>query len=216
MLPMPGYVDPMARCECRHALRSGEPQKASRCLFEPIGHHDGAVVGHGDEAAVESRVQIRSQQETIEHVEALGVAGTARPRLDVARAQQLGHGEAGDGTAAFPVFEKAGAENVLADALDHQTLGLGRARQAGGLLLEGVEQLVRQGLRELEGPPDEAVQRRKTGDSSSGDRALGKKGAGRGAQVERRRDIALRECDQEQSSSRRLSTITQNSPTSIA
>src|SRR5829696_8520562 len=47
----------MAGCERRVKLGIGESQNVSRGLSEPVRYHDSAVVSHGDEATVESRVQ---------------------------------------------------------------------------------------------------------------------------------------------------------------
>lgn len=98
------------------------------------------------------------KKETVEHVEALGVALAVGPRLDVARAEQVRNGEARDRAATVPVLQQTATEDVLADPLNHQAFGFRRARQGLGLRLEDVQQLVRQGARELERPAQQPME----------------------------------------------------------
>ena len=192
----------MAGSERLDSQGAAEPQDESCALPKPVRNQDLPMIGHRDEAAVERRIQMRSQQESIEHVEPLGVAGAGSPRLDVARAQEPGHIETGHRAAAFPIVEQPGAEDVLPHALDHEALGLGRPRQCGGPPFEGVEQLVGERLRELEGPAHEPVELRNARDPSGSDRSHRKERAGRDSQVERGGDIALGQSGEEQRLSR--------------
>ena len=65
------------------------------------------------------------QEKAVVDVEPFGIALAFRPGDDVGGAQQGRVGDAGQGAAALPVIHQAGAKNVLADPLHHQTLGLG-------------------------------------------------------------------------------------------
>jgi hypothetical protein len=85
-------------------------------------------------------------------VKSLGVGLAVGPWLDVARAEERGDREAGDGAAALPKLQESVAKQALSDALNDETLSLCRLRKRGDLLLEGVKELVRQRLRELERP----------------------------------------------------------------
>lgn len=73
-------------------------------LVGGIGHEGGdgqhdAIVPHGDQPGIECGIQVRGEQETIEHVQALDICGH-RPRFGMAGAQQLGHGQASDSASA--------------------------------------------------------------------------------------------------------------------
>ena len=65
------------------------------------------------------------------HAEPLLVV-TFGPRDDVGGAQQGGIGDAGDRAAATPVIHQRISEDVLANALDYEVLGLGILRQSSG------------------------------------------------------------------------------------
>lgn len=79
----------MAVRERPHAERPIEPQHPSRLVVERGRHDDRAVVGDGDEAAVEGGVELRREEEPVPDVEALGVARAVGPRLDVAGTEEL-------------------------------------------------------------------------------------------------------------------------------
>ena len=66
------------------------------------------------------------------HIEPLRVVAFG-PRDDVGGPQQLRIGDAGDRAAAALIIHQRSAEDVLADALDDEPLGLGRLRQTGNL-----------------------------------------------------------------------------------
>jgi len=66
------------------------------------------------------------------HIEPLRVVAFG-PRDDVGGPQQLRIGDAGDRAAGSPTVHQRGAEDLLADVLDDEPLGLGRLRQTGGL-----------------------------------------------------------------------------------
>jgi hypothetical protein len=161
---MPRQVRSVPIVQGTHAQWLVEAERLARSNVERGRDDHCTVVAHCDEATVEGSVELRGEQEAVPDVEALGVAGAVGPGLDVARAEQLWDGEAGDGAAALPVLEQAVAEEVLADALDDEALGLGGLRQRCGLLLEAVEQLVGQRLAELEGAAQQPVERRDVGD----------------------------------------------------
>jgi hypothetical protein len=136
---MPWKVDTVSRLHRAHAQRPAETKCPTRLVIERTRHQDGAVVVDGDKPAVEDGVEVRGEQKAVPDVEAFGVAVAGGPGLDVARAQQLGDGEASDGASALPQVQQALAEEVLAYALDDETLGLGGSGQRGSLLLEAVE-----------------------------------------------------------------------------
>ena len=92
----------------------------------------GSVFGEADEAGVEDRIPKCRENQAVVHIETLRVVAIG-PRHDVGGTQQGGIGDAGDRAAAAPVIDQRGAENVLADALNDEPLGLGRLRQACGL-----------------------------------------------------------------------------------
>lgn len=137
---------------------SVQPEERPGIGGQGIRNDHGAVFGDGDEAGVERGVEVRPKEQAVEHVEPLGVAFTVGPRLDVARSQEIGHGESGDRATAVPVLEESTTKDVLAHPLDDQALGLRRPWQAGGLGLEEVKQLVGQGARELERPAQQAME----------------------------------------------------------
>ena len=66
------------------------------------------------------------------HIEALCIV-TFGPRHDVGSSKQRGIGDPGNWAEASPIIHQRAAEDVLADALDDEALGLGRLRQVGGL-----------------------------------------------------------------------------------
>ena len=81
------------------------------------------------------------------------------PGLDVAGAEEFGYVEAGNRTAAIPVFEQAAAEDVLADPLHDQSFGFRGAGQVRGFVLEGTEESVGERPGELERAAQEAMER---------------------------------------------------------
>ena len=91
-------------------------------------------------------------------VEALRVRVAVGPGLDVARAQELGHVEAGDCATAVPVHEQAAAEDVLADPPDLPAVGFRRPRQVRGLAVKIMKQGVRGRARELERTAEQAME----------------------------------------------------------
>lgn len=93
-------------------------------------HQNGTVISKGDESAIESSIEVCCEQDAVEDIETLGVALAIGPGFDVARAKQLGHGEAGDGAAALPIVYESGAEDILANPLHDETFGLSGPRQA--------------------------------------------------------------------------------------
>ena len=136
--------------QCADLKRSVEAKKQPSVEGEYARHEDGSVLGDCNEPGVEGRVQMGRQEETVEDVEALRVGVAGGPGFDVAGSQELGHGEAGDRATAIPVLEQAAAEDVLTDSLYYQALGFRRPGQVRGLVLEGLEEGVGQGTRELE------------------------------------------------------------------
>jgi hypothetical protein len=66
------------------------------------------------------------------------------PGYDVRGAEQRWLTDPGQGTAAAPIVHQGVAKHILADALDDQTLGLGGARQAGGLGMKARERRIGQ------------------------------------------------------------------------
>jgi hypothetical protein len=75
------------------------------------------------------------------HIEPLRVIAFG-PGHDVGGTQQGGIGDAGDRAAGAPIIHQGRAEDVLADALDDEPLGLGRLRQVGGLCAKPGEQRI--------------------------------------------------------------------------
>ena len=70
-------------------------------------------------------------------VETLGVGFALGPRNDVGGTEERGVADAGERTAALPVVHEAGAEDVLTDALDDESLGLGGFGEISRLLVKG-------------------------------------------------------------------------------
>jgi len=75
------------------------------------------------------------------NVEAL-LAVAFRPWHDVGGAQECRVSDTGDWAPAAPVIHQGVAKYILADALDDQTLGLGRSGQVGRLGPEARERHV--------------------------------------------------------------------------
>ena len=97
----------------------------------------GAVISEADEALVEGGVPQGGEQKAIVDVEALHVVAF-RPGHNVRSAEQPGLGRRRRPARAHIQQRLLPLENSWADALDDQTLGLGGARQAGGLGVEAV------------------------------------------------------------------------------
>src|SRR5262249_16325557 len=66
-----------------------------------------SVIDYSDEAGVECCIQMRREQQPIEHVETLAVAFAIRPRLDMAGTKQLRNAQSGHRTSAIPVIDQA-------------------------------------------------------------------------------------------------------------
>ena len=79
----------------------------------------------------------RREQQPVVDVEPLLVVAVG-PGHDVRGAQQRGFGDAGERAAAAPIIHQGIPEHVLPNALDHQALGLGGAREARGLGVEAM------------------------------------------------------------------------------
>ena len=112
------------------------------------------------------------------HVEPLRVVAFG-PGHDVGGPQQGGIGDAGDRAAASPIIHQGGAEDVLADALDDESLGLGRLRQAGGPRAKPGERGVGEADAELVDAVERGMQR---GQSVEGEGGEAGSGQGRGRQ----------------------------------
>ena len=138
--------------------RSIESEGGSGTGRESVREEHRCVLVNRDEAGVERCIEMRREQQAVEDVEALGVGVAVGPGLDVARAQELRHPEAGDRATAVPVLEQATAKDFLADPLDLQTLGFRRPRQVRGRVFEYMKQRVRQRARELERAARQAME----------------------------------------------------------
>ena len=126
-----------ARWAARLALAGWVVAAPSRCQARSVrrtqfdaGEH-GSVIGEADQASVERRIPEGGEEQTVVHVKALRVVAHGSGH-DVGGPQQGGIGDAGDGAAASPIIHQRCAEDVLADALDDEPLGLGRLREACG------------------------------------------------------------------------------------
>ena len=84
-----------------------------------------AILREGDQRGVEGGVVMGGEEQAVEDVEALGVAVANRPGFDVAGAEEGAVLDAGDGAGAAPIAVESVTENILADALDDEPLGLG-------------------------------------------------------------------------------------------
>ena len=85
-------------------------------------------------------------------VEAQGVCFAFGPRHDVRGAEKGWVGDSGQRAAALPIFHQRLAENVLADALHHETLGFRGPRNGFGLRKELIQRCVGQADAEAVGP----------------------------------------------------------------
>ena len=137
---------------------------------ESVREEHRSVLCDRDEAGVERRIEMRRQQQAVEDVEALCIRAAVGPGLDVARAQELGHPEAGDRATAIPVLEQAAAKDVLTDPPDHPAFGFRGPRQVRGFVVEIMKQRVRQRARELERAAQQAME---CGNVTDGQRAGG-------------------------------------------
>ena len=113
-----------------------ESKSGSGIGRESVREEYRSVLRDRDEAGVERGIEMGRQQEAVEDVEALRVRAAVGPGLDMARAQKLGHVEAGDRATTVPVLEQAAAEDVLADPPDLPAFGLRRPRQVRGRCAE--------------------------------------------------------------------------------
>ena len=95
MLAMPGDIRGMGWHEPGDAQWPLEAENVLGRCVEGRRYGDDAVLADTDEARVEGRIEMGGEQEPIVHVEPLGVTVAARPRLRMARPQQLGNGETG-------------------------------------------------------------------------------------------------------------------------
>ncbi len=114
----PGAVPrkvPLVRCvQSSHLQGPIESKGHPGVRGEHAGDEHLPVRRDGDEAGIEGGVEMRPEEEAVEHVEALGIAPAVRPGLDVAGAQEVGHGEPRDRATAVPVLEETTTEDVLA------------------------------------------------------------------------------------------------------
>lgn len=116
----------------------------------------------------------------------------------MARAEKLDDGEAGHGAATLPVVDEAGPEEVSADTMDDEALGLGRPRQGCGFLPECREELVGPRTRELEGPAKKTMESGVVRDDPGEQRAIRKRAAeARAVLGESLSDVLPRECRRE-------------------
>ena len=95
------------------------------------------------------------------HIEALRIVAFDS-RHDVGGAQQGEVGDAGNRAATAPIIHQRSAEDVLADALDDEPLGLGRLRQTGGLRAKSRERGVGKADAELVDAVERGVARGQT------------------------------------------------------
>lgn len=96
---------------------------------EQIRHDDQPIVFDRDETQVECGVEMGRQQNPVVYIESFGICFAMGPRLNMARSEQLAHGESRYGAAAAPIIEQCCPKQVLADALDNEPFDLGRLRQ---------------------------------------------------------------------------------------
>lgn len=188
----------MRGLEQARSQAGAETQDVASVAVQPRRNHDTALGVEADEPAIERSVELGREQEAVEDIEALSIGLAHGPWLDVAGSQQRRDRQPGDDAAPFPVVEQSLARDVLSDALDDEPLGLGRTRELEGLLLEGDEQLMRQGLGELEGAAKQLMEGRDRGDRLSRKRARGQRVGHRDAVLtEGSRDVEVREGDQQ-------------------
>lgn len=82
-----------------------DPQEPGPFGREGRGEEDGAVVGKGNPAPIEEKVEIRNQGEAVGGIEALGIGGNG-PGFCVGSAEEGGIVETGDGTGVAPEGEE--------------------------------------------------------------------------------------------------------------
>lgn len=80
-----------------------ESQHPPSLLPQSLGNENLSFIPRRNEASVERRVEMRSQQEAIEDVEAFGIVLAVGPRFNMARPEQLGHRQLGNGLATVPI-----------------------------------------------------------------------------------------------------------------
>ena len=110
-----------------------EDETTLGCAYRGVKEHL-AVIGEADFASVEGCVPEGREEEAVVDVEAVGVAVAFGPRHDVRGAEKGWIGDSGHRAAVPPIFDQRLAENVLADALDDEPLGLRGARHPADFL----------------------------------------------------------------------------------
>ena len=84
----------------RARTEAGAQTQGNTSVAVQLGrNHDFAFDGEADEPTIERGVELGSEQEAVEDIEALGIALAHRPRLDVAGSQQWRDRQASDGAA---------------------------------------------------------------------------------------------------------------------
>lgn len=91
---MPRQIRPVALVECENPERNVEAEYAAVFAAQPGGHDLRTIVRECDEPLSEGGVEMRSEQDAVEYVEAFGIARAVSPRLDVVRTKDLGDSEA--------------------------------------------------------------------------------------------------------------------------
>lgn len=66
-----------------------------------------------------------------------------QPKALYAKPSKLGNGESGNAASTLPVVQQSRLEQVLAYALEDNTLGLGKSGHTGGLVVEGIGHAIR-------------------------------------------------------------------------
>lgn len=126
-----------------------------------------------DQTLVEGGIREGGEEEAVVGVQAFGVGFAGGPGDDVACAQEGGVGDSGQGATGVPAGHQGGAEQVLADALHDQALGLGGFGEVLGFGGEVSEGGIVQGRREVVGLGDGLVEgghgeQREGGDAGAG------------------------------------------------
>jgi hypothetical protein len=129
--------------QSRNARRRLDRQCPPRHFAQFRAGEGRPIIGEADEALIEGGVPQRREQQAVVDIKALFI-GALGPWHDMRGAQQRRLRNAGERATAAPVVHQGIAENVLADALDDQPLGLGRLRQGGDLGAKARKRRVRQ------------------------------------------------------------------------
>ncbi len=104
----------------------GEAEAVSGLLVHLGGEEGGAVVLKRHQMAVEEGVEVGGQEEAVEDVQALGIAGAFGPGFGVAGTKERRKVDARDGAGTAPVVHQAFPVDVLAHPLANQPFHLGR------------------------------------------------------------------------------------------